>query len=95
MSAPRPHVTDPFHPLGSILNMEQFLYICKIVPVISSKWYVQVCLGVVCLTTAHALLKKKNHLKLHSHLKSHFVFSTVDPVGVRAQNVRNRCLFFI
>ena len=41
MSAPRPYVTDPFHPLGSISNMKQFLYIYNSVPVISSMWYVQ------------------------------------------------------
>ena len=41
MSAPRPYETDPFHPLGSIYNMKQFLYIYNSVPVISSMWYVQ------------------------------------------------------
>ena len=41
MSAPRPYETDPFHPLGSILNIKHFLYIGKSVPVISSMWYVQ------------------------------------------------------
>ena len=47
MSAPRPFVTDPFHPLGSIHNNRPFLYICLSVPVISSKWYANVCLGTV------------------------------------------------
>ena len=41
MSAPRPYGTDPFHPLGSISNMNQFLYIYNSVLVISSMWYVQ------------------------------------------------------
>ena len=41
MSAPRPYGTDPFHPLGSVSNMEQFLYIYNSVTVISSMWYVQ------------------------------------------------------
>ena len=41
MSAPRPYETDPFHPLGSITNMKQFLYIYNNVPVISSMWYAQ------------------------------------------------------
>ena len=27
MSAPRPYVTDPFHPLGSVSNNLSFLYI--------------------------------------------------------------------
>ena len=42
MSAPRPYGTDPFHPLGSISNMKQLLYIYNSVQVISSIWYVQV-----------------------------------------------------
>ena len=41
MSAPRPYGTDPFHPLGSIPNMKQFLYIYNSVTVISSMWYIQ------------------------------------------------------
>ena len=41
MSAPRPYGTDPFHPLGSITNIGQFLYIYNSLPVISSIWYVQ------------------------------------------------------
>ena len=42
MSAPRPFETDPFHPLGSICNIKQLLYICKNLPVISSMWDAQV-----------------------------------------------------
>ena len=45
MSAPRPCVTDPFHPLGSICINKSFLYIYQSVPVISSKWYVKVRVG--------------------------------------------------
>ena len=45
MSAPRPCVTDPFHSLGSIFNITQFLGICKSIPVISSTWYLKVRLG--------------------------------------------------
>ena len=45
MSAPRPYVTDPFHPLGSTCNNKSFLYINQSEPAISSKWYVKVCLG--------------------------------------------------
>ena len=41
MSAPRPYETDPFHPPCSahIPYYNQFLYIFKTVPVISSMWY--------------------------------------------------------
>ena len=42
MSAPRTYGTDPFHPLGSITNMKQFLCIYNSVPDISSMWYLQV-----------------------------------------------------
>ena len=45
MSAPRPCVTDPFRPLGSIWNNESFLFIYQSVTVISSMWYVQVSLS--------------------------------------------------
>ena len=46
MSAPRSYVTDPFHPLSSIHRRLQFLYICNGVLVLSSIWYLQVCLGI-------------------------------------------------
>ena len=55
MSAPRPYETDPFHPLGSISNIKQFLYMYNSVPVISDMWYVQVYLY---MKTAHVLLQK-------------------------------------
>ena len=48
MSAPRPYVTDPFHPLSSVQGNQQFLYICHNVLDISSMWYVQVCIFVNC-----------------------------------------------
>ena len=58
MSAPRPFVTDPFHPLDSICNNYSFLFIYQSVPVISSMWYVQVCLSYgTYLTTAHVPFK--------------------------------------
>ena len=58
MSAPRPFVTDPFHPLGSIWNNYSFLFIHQSVPVISSMWYVQVCLLYgMYLAIAHVLFK--------------------------------------
>ena len=41
MSAPRPYETDPFHPPSSVrvVYSDQFLYIYKTVPHISSVWY--------------------------------------------------------
>ena len=63
MSAPRPYETDPFHPLGSISNMIQFLYIYNSVPVISSMWYVQLCLY---MTIAH-VLSQKAQIMIASH----------------------------
>jgi len=62
MSAPRPYGTDPFHPLGSIYNMKQFLYIYNSVPVISSMWYVQS----LFMTIAHAL-SQKTQIMIPSH----------------------------
>ena len=64
MSAPRPYWTDLFHPLGSIPNMEQFLYIYNNVPVISSIWYVQ-CLY---MTIAH-VPSQKTQIMIPSHSK--------------------------
>ena len=58
MSAPRPYGTDPFHPLGSISNMKQFLYIYDSVPVISSLWYVQMFVYDNC---ACALTENSNY----------------------------------
>ena len=58
MSAPRPYGTDPFHPLGSITNMKQFLYIYNSEPVIPSMWYVQMCVYDNC---ACALTENSNY----------------------------------
>ena len=65
MSAPRPYWTDPFHPLGSIPNMEQFLYIYNNVPVISSMWYVQMFANDNC-----ACALTETQIMIPSHLKS-------------------------
>ena len=58
MSAPRPYETDPFHPLGSISYMKQFLYIYKSVPVIFSMWYAQMFVHDSC---ACALTEDSNY----------------------------------
>ena len=58
MSAPRPYGTDPFHPLGSISTMKQFLYIYNSVPVISSMWYVKMFVYGNC---ACALTENSNY----------------------------------
>ena len=44
MSAPRPYVTDPFHPPSSVRNVDysQFPYIFKTVRVLSTIWYIKV-----------------------------------------------------
>ena len=58
MSAPRPRVTEPFHPLSSINNWQQLLYIYT--PVF--QFFPPCGLSVSCcgayLTTAHALFQK-------------------------------------
>ena len=66
MSAPRPYETDPFHPLGSILTIKQFLYICKSLPVISSMWYelVYVYTNCACALAEHSNLGSEQLLKL-------------------------------
>ena len=49
MSAPRPYETDPLNPQSSIRihNKDEFQYIYKTVPVISSIWYLH-CVLVRC-----------------------------------------------
>ena len=47
MSAPRPYVTDPFHPLSTISNMQSFQYIYQSLPGFSSKWYLKLFLSTV------------------------------------------------
>ena len=68
MSAPRPYGTDPFHPLGSIFTITQFLYIYNNVSVISSMWYVQMIVYANC---ACALTENSNY-DPESFLKSIF-----------------------
>ena len=68
MSAPRPYGTDPFHPLGSIPNMKQLLYIYNSFPVIPSMWYVQMFVHDNC---ACALTENSNY-DPESFLKSFF-----------------------
>ena len=55
MSAPRPYETDPFHPPSSVptLSYDQFLYIYKTVPVISSVWYLH-CVLEHCTLVVYA-----------------------------------------
>ena len=57
MSAPRPFERDPFHPLGSICNRKQLLYICKNLPVISSMWDAQVYTYDICARALAESLK--------------------------------------
>jgi len=55
MSAPRPYVTDPFQQPSSVrvLYYDQFLYIYKTVPRISSMWYLH-CVSDHCTFVMHA-----------------------------------------
>ena len=76
MSAPRPYVTDPFHPLSSICNNLSFLYIYQSVPVISSKWYVKVSWNRRYLTIAHVLFKYSNP-KVDKKYSGYFDFHSV------------------
>ena len=57
MSAPKPFETDPFHPLGSICNIKQLLYICTNLPVISCMWDAQVCIYDNCACDLAETLK--------------------------------------
>ena len=78
MSAPRPFVTDPFHPLSSICNSQSFLFIYQSVPVISSMWYVQVCFSYgTYLTIAHVLQFKNTQPKFENDNSSYSGFHTV------------------
>ena len=76
-SAPRPHVTDPFHPLNSIPIYKQFLYIQHRVLVISSMWCILVSFYTAHLTIAHALLKKHSFQGSELLFKSFFIQSVV------------------
>ena len=59
MSAPRPFERDPFHPLSSINNRLQFLYIQE-----HSSYFLYVVRQVSCggayLTITHALLRNRS-----------------------------------
>ena len=89
MSAPRPHDTDPFHPLGSICYIESFLYICQSVPVTSSKWYVKVCLAGSYLTIAHVLFR--NHGR---RVENDYSIQVILP-NVQVLNCSGYYLYFI
>ena len=73
MSAPRPYETDPFHPLGSVSNMKQFLYIYNSVPVISSMWYIQMFVhdNCACALTENSNYDPESFLKSFFPLKVH------------------------
>ena len=88
MSAPRPYGTDPFHPLGSISNMKQFLYIYNNVLVISSMWYAQVFVYDNCACA----LKESCNYDPESFLKSFFPLRYM-LVCTETSFLRNHCLY--
>ena len=73
MSAPRPRVTDPFHPLSSISRQLQFLYIQISVLLISSIWYDQVCLDKVQIGQLSMRSSRNTHFNVQSRFQSCFV----------------------
>ena len=48
MSAPRPFVRDYFHPVISITNIKQLLFISESAPVMFSMWYLEWLLFYIC-----------------------------------------------
>ena len=88
MSAPRPYWTNPFHPLGSISNMKQFLYIYNSVPVISSMWYVQMFAyeNCACAITENSNYDPESFLKLFFSLRYMLVC-------VETSFMRDHCLY--
>ena len=64
MSAPRPYVTNPFHPVGSICTIASFPYICQRFPVTSSKWYVKVYHDTVGIQNLRMCFSKTPSLRL-------------------------------
>ena len=90
MSAPRPYGTDPFHPLRSISNIKQFLYIYNSVPFISSIWYglryVQMFAYENC---ACALTENSNY-----NLESFFPLRCM-LVCIETSFIRNHCLYLV
>ena len=77
MSAPRPYVTDPFHPLSSVCDYKQFLYICESVGVISSVWYRELCLGKVHIWQLRMRFCGSTHFKVQSHYLGFVEFHTM------------------
>ena len=73
MSAPRPYVTDPFHPLGSLITIEQFLYICHSVPFIFChvvrQYNIIISWYGMYLTIAHVPLQIHKKLNFRAFLK--------------------------
>ena len=90
MSAPRPCETDPFHPLGSISNMKQFLYIYNSVPVVSSMWYAQLFVFHNC---ACALTESSSYDR-EPFLKSFFSLRYM-LVCIETSFLRNHCLIYV
>ena len=77
MSAPRPCVTDPFHPLGSVSNNSSFLYIYE--SVTSHFFHVvrkSVSLHYIHLTIAHVLFKHTLP-EVKNDYSRHFDFHTL------------------
>ena len=74
MSTPRPLVTDPFHPVGSIWSNMSFLYKRGKVPVISSKWYVTGCLGNVGIQQLRMCFLKTIRLRLKATIQRTLTF---------------------
>ena len=92
MSAPRPFETDPFHPLGSICNIKQLLYICKNLPVISSMWDAQVCVCVyihICDTNCACALAETFILRLRAIFKLIIFFLSRVNVEIWLLSVRS------
>ena len=71
MSAPRPYETDPFHLQSSvhILYYDQFLFIFKRDPVVSSIWYLY-CVLVRIFRPTHAVFHNHFFRALMAILKS-------------------------
>ena len=70
MSGPRPYEKDPFHPLSSVrvFYEDQFLYIYKTVPHISSMWYLHCVLeNCTFVIYACALLELQRHFEVILH----------------------------
>ena len=79
MSAPRPYVTDPFHPLGSVSNNYSFLYIyMKVLPVDHFLHVVRksASLHDRYLTIAHVLFKHTLPMVKNDYSR-HFDFHTL------------------